>query len=123
MSRPLDVTRRPGPRVADPSEGPPGPHPPPSLALRVIPIRYLAARASTMDSYDSHRSNVPARLAAQRPVVPATVRPPGELQESAMPSPISLRVALRGVRRYWWMILTLWIVGSAGLWAAIYMRV
>ena len=35
-----------------------------------------------------------------------------------MPSPISLRVALRGVRRYWWMILMLWVVGSAGLWAA-----
>jgi capsular exopolysaccharide synthesis family protein len=37
-----------------------------------------------------------------------------------MPSPISLRVALRGVRRYWWMILMLWVVGSAGLWAVIY---
>src|SRR5579871_6102074 len=73
-----------------------------------------------MDTFDSHRSNVPARLAAQRPVVPATMRLSGGLQESAMPSPISLRVALRGVRRYWWMILMLWVVGSAGLWAVIY---
>ena len=36
---------------------------------------------------------------AQRPVVPATIRSSGDLQESAMPSPISIRVALRGVRR------------------------
>src|SRR3954469_5815384 len=73
-----------------------------------------------MDTYDSHRSNVPARLVAQRPLVPATLRLSGGLQESAMPSPISIRVAIRGVRRYWWMILMLWVVGSAGLWALIY---
>ena len=68
-----------------------------------------------MDTFDSYRSNVPARLAAQRPVVPAAIRHSGGLEESAMPSPISLRVAIRGVRRYWWMILMLWVAGSAGL--------
>jgi succinoglycan biosynthesis transport protein ExoP len=73
-----------------------------------------------MDTFDSHRSNVPARLAAQRPVVPATIRHAGDLQESAMPSPITLRVALRGVRRYWWMILMLWVVGSTGIGIVIY---
>ena len=76
-----------------------------------------------MDTFDSHRSNVPARLAAPRPVVPATLRHSGGLPESATPSPISLRVALRGARRYWWLVLMLWVVGSAGLGAAIYLKV
>ena len=76
-----------------------------------------------MDTFDSRRSTVPARLAAQRPVVPATIRQSGGLPEAATPSPLSLRVALRGARRYWWLVLMLWVVGSAGIGAVVYLKV
>ena len=75
-----------------------------------------------MDTFDTPRSSVPARMAShsQRPVVPATIRNSGGLPEVATASPLSIRVAVRGVRRYWWLVLMLWVVGSAGLCAAIY---
>ena len=59
-------------------------------------------------------------MASQRPVVPATIRNSGGLPEVATASPLTIRVAVRGVRRYWWLILMLWVVGSTGLCAAIY---
>src|SRR4051812_14707336 len=76
-----------------------------------------------MDSFDSPRSTVPARMASQRPVVPAMVRNSGGLSEVAPPSPLSIRVAVRGVRRYWWLILMLWVVASTGIGALIYLNV
>ena len=38
-------------------------------------------------------------------------------------SPISVRAVLRASRRYWWLILALWTVGSAGMGAAVYLKV
>ncbi len=74
-----------------------------------------------MDTFDSPRSSVPARLPGHR-VAPPAHRYGPDSNESA-PSPISLRVAFRGARRYWWLVLTLWAIGSAGLGAAIYLKV
>ena len=76
-----------------------------------------------MDTFDSRRSTVPARMAAQRPLAPATIRPSAGLPEAAHASPISLRVAIRGARRYWWLVLMLWTVGSAGVGAGVYLKV
>jgi len=76
-----------------------------------------------MDTYDSHRSTVPARLAGQRPLAPASIRTPGGLPEAASASPLSLRIAVRGARRYWWLVLMLWTVGSAGIGAVVYLKV
>ena len=75
-----------------------------------------------MDTHDSPRSFVPARLPAQRSAAPLAARF-GAAQAEAAPSPISIRVALRGARRYWWLILALWAVGSAGVGAAVYLKV
>jgi capsular exopolysaccharide synthesis family protein len=74
-----------------------------------------------MDTFDSHRSTVPARMPPPRPGVPAS-RPTAGLPEAAA-SPLSIQVALRGARRYWWLVLMLWIVGSVGLSAVIYVKV
>ena len=74
-----------------------------------------------MDTFDSHRSTVPARLPALRPGSSA-LRTTTGLPETAV-SPLSIRVALRGARRYWWLVLALWIVGSVGISAVIYMKV
>ncbi len=74
-----------------------------------------------MDTFDSHRSTVPARMPAPRPGVPAH-RPSAGLPE-ATSSSLSIRVALRGARRYWWLVLMLWIVGSVGISGIIYMKV
>ncbi|WP_435011793.1 polysaccharide biosynthesis tyrosine autokinase (plasmid) [Tundrisphaera lichenicola] len=73
-----------------------------------------------MDTFDTPRSSVPARMASQRPIVPVTIRNSGGLPEVATASPLSVRVAVRGVRRYWWLVLMLWVVGSAGVCAAVY---
>ena len=75
-----------------------------------------------MDTYDSPRSSVPARMPASRG--PASLAPRfGSPQPESAPSPISIRVALRGARRYWWLVLALWAVGSAGIGAVIYKKV
>lgn len=75
-----------------------------------------------MDTFDSYRSSVPARLPASRS---GALAPRGSsgLPEASPQSPLSLRVALRGARRYWWLVLMLWVVGSAGIGAAIYLKV
>jgi polysaccharide biosynthesis transport protein len=75
-----------------------------------------------MDTFDSYRSTVPARLPAPRPGAPG-LRASSGLPEPASLSPLSIRTALRGARRYWWLVLMLWVVGSAGIGAAIYMKV
>ena len=75
-----------------------------------------------MDTYDSPRSSVPARLPAIRTSGQLAPRF-GTPQPESAPSPISLRVALRGARRYWWLVLSLWLVGSAGLGAVIWKNV
>ncbi len=40
-----------------------------------------------------------------------------------VPSPISIKAVLRASRRYWWLILALWTVGSAGIGAGVYLKV
>jgi len=74
-----------------------------------------------MDTFDSPRSSVPARLPGHR-VTPPAQRFNADQNDSA-PSPISLQVAVRGVKRYWWLVLALWAVGSAGVGAGIYLKV
>ena len=75
-----------------------------------------------MDTFDSHRSTVPARLPGPRPGTSA-LRTSAGTSVASTPSPLSIRVALRGARRYWWLVLMLWLVGSAAVGAAIYMNV
>ncbi len=74
-----------------------------------------------MDTFDSPRSSVPARLPGQR----ANMLAPrfGGSRDDPAPSPLSIRVALRAVKRYWWLVLALWVVGSAGIGAGIYLKV
>jgi succinoglycan biosynthesis transport protein ExoP len=76
----------------------------------------------TMDSFDSYRSSVPARLPANRSGSPV-LRASSGLPEAASHSPLSIRIVLRGARRYWWLVLMLWLVGWAGLSAAIWLKV
>jgi succinoglycan biosynthesis transport protein ExoP len=75
-----------------------------------------------MDSFDSYRSSVPARLPANRSGSPV-LRASSGLPEAASHSPLSIRIVLRGARRYWWLVLMLWLVGWAGLSAAIWLKV
>ena len=75
-----------------------------------------------MDSFDSYRSSVPARLPASRSGSPS-LRASSGLPEAASQSPLSIQVVFRGARRYWWLVLMLWIVLSAGIGAGIYLKV
>ena len=75
-----------------------------------------------MDTFDSYRSSVPARMPAPRPGA-LGVRSPSGLPEATSTSPLSVRTILRGTRRYWFLVLMLWIVGSAGIGALVYMKV
>jgi capsular exopolysaccharide synthesis family protein len=75
-----------------------------------------------MDSFDSYRSSVPARLPASRSGS-SVLRSSSGLPEAASHSPLSIKVVFRGAKRYWWLVLMLWVVGSAGLGAAIYLKV
>jgi polysaccharide biosynthesis transport protein len=75
-----------------------------------------------MDSFDSYRSSVPARLPANRSGSPA-LRASSGLPEAASHSPLSVRIVLRGARRYWWLVLMLWLVVTSGLSAAIWLKV
>jgi capsular exopolysaccharide synthesis family protein len=75
-----------------------------------------------MDSFDSYRSSVPARLPGNRSGSPA-LRTSSGLPEAASQSPLSIRIVLRGARRYWWLVLMLWVVGSAGFGAVFYLKI
>src|SRR4051794_36707772 len=75
-----------------------------------------------MDSHDLPRSLVPARLPSSRSLPGLAGRPISGVPDVA-PSPQILRITARGARRYWWLVLALWVVGSGGLAAGIYLRV
>jgi capsular exopolysaccharide synthesis family protein len=75
-----------------------------------------------MDSFDSYRSSVPARLPANRSGSPS-LRASSGLPEATSHSTLSIRTVLRGARRYWWLVLMLWVVASAGIGAGIYLKV
>jgi succinoglycan biosynthesis transport protein ExoP len=75
-----------------------------------------------MDTFDSHRSTLPARIPGARPGSQA-LRRTAETSAGATASPLSLRVVLRGARRYWWLVLMLWMVGSALIGVAVYLNV
>ena len=61
-------------------------------------------------------------MPSQRVVSLASHHHEGAANESG-PSPISFRAILRASRRYWWLILALWTVGTTGLGVAVYLRV
>lgn len=75
-----------------------------------------------MDTFDYQRSSVPARMPAQRASTLSPQRHDGHSHDHA-PSPLSVKSVLRASRRYWWLILALWTVGSAGIGAAVYVRI
>ena len=75
-----------------------------------------------MDTFDSYRSTVPARLPGLRPGTSA-LRTTAGTPAASPPSPLSVQVVLRGARRYWWLVLMLWLVGSAAVGAAVYLNV
>ena len=75
-----------------------------------------------MDTFDYQRSSVPARMPSPRVTAAAVQRFEGDSSEHT-PSPISIRAVFRASRRYWWLILALWIVGSAGIGAGVYLKV
>lgn len=75
-----------------------------------------------MDSFDYQRSAVPARLSSQRIAPNSPQRFEGSASEAG-PSTLSVKAVLRAARRYWWLILALWTVGSAGVGAGVYLKV
>ena len=75
-----------------------------------------------MDTFDYQRSSVPARMPAQRASALSPQRPEGHSHDH-VPSPLSVKAVLRASRRYWWLILALWTVGSAGIGAGVYVRI
>ena len=75
-----------------------------------------------MDTFDYQRSSVPARMPSQRGGALTPQRFEGTSSESA-PSALSVKAVLRASRRYWWLILALWTVGTAGIGALVYIRV
>jgi polysaccharide biosynthesis transport protein len=77
-----------------------------------------------MDTFDSRRPTVPARLPGARPGSQALRTTAGmPAANQAASSPLSLRVVVRGARRYWWLVLMLWLVGSTSIGVAIYLNV
>jgi capsular exopolysaccharide synthesis family protein len=75
-----------------------------------------------MDTFDSPRSSLPARLPTSRAVAPRGPQVGGALVESA-PSAVSLQVAFRGARRYWWLVLILWVIGTSAAATGIYLKI
>ena len=75
-----------------------------------------------MDTFDYQRSSVPARMPASRPVAVPAHRFESSAGEGQT-STLSVRAVLRASRRYWWLILALWIVGSGGVGALVYLKV
>ena len=77
-----------------------------------------------MDTFDSRRPTVPARLPGTRPGGQALRTTSGMPAVSTpSPSPLSLRVVVRGARRYWWLVLMLWLVGSTSIGVLIYLNI
>ena len=76
-----------------------------------------------MDSHDLPRSLVPARVPQVRTQPGVMAWPTPAAQPAPSPSPQILRTTMRGIRRYWWLVLGLWTLGSAGLAAVILMKV
>jgi polysaccharide biosynthesis transport protein len=75
-----------------------------------------------MDTFDSRRSTVPARLPGVRPGSQALRTTAGMPTASPM-SALSLRIVVRGARRYWWLVLMLWLVGSTSIGVVVYLYV
>jgi len=75
-----------------------------------------------MDSFDSRRSTVPARLPGPRPGT-QVIRASAGLPAASPPTTLSVRVVVRGARRYWWLILMLWTVFSASIGVVIYLNI
>ncbi len=73
-----------------------------------------------MESIDSNEPRLPARLPTPRPdyIAPARALPDEAPQRS-----ISVRTAVRGVVRYRWLVLVLWLIATPALVAAIYTKV
>lgn len=64
-----------------------------------------------MDSRDSSEPKLPARLAP--PVRPLALAPARPAATAELPSPLNVRLVTRGLARYWWQVLALWVVGSS----------
>ena len=75
-----------------------------------------------MDTFDSRRSTVPARLPGARPGSLA-LRTSAGMPASGPATTLSMRVVVRGARRYWWLVLMLWVVGSASIGILIYLNI
>jgi polysaccharide biosynthesis transport protein len=75
-----------------------------------------------MDTFDSRRSTVPARLPGARPGSQA-LRTSAGMPASGPATTLSLRVFVRGARRYWWLVLMLWLVGSTSIGIVIYLNI
>ena len=73
-----------------------------------------------MDTHDSHKTNLPARFS--RPDLPA-VAADRDLAVESPRSIISVRMVVRGLMRYWWQMLAMWLVASAAILSVVYMRV
>ena len=73
-----------------------------------------------MDTRDSQEPKLPARLAASR-AVPSSVREPSPEPQAAQA--VNFRVLLRGITRFWWQILTAWVIGSTVLVTLVYTQV
>jgi succinoglycan biosynthesis transport protein ExoP len=75
-----------------------------------------------MDTFDSRRSTVPARLPGARPGSQA-LRTSAGLPASSPGMTLSLRTVVRGACRYWWLILMLWVVASTSIGIMIYLNI
>ncbi|MGE5754394.1 MAG: polysaccharide biosynthesis tyrosine autokinase [Planctomycetaceae bacterium] len=73
-----------------------------------------------MDTRDSHEPKLPARLSPSRPLPPQVKGPEPEGRAGKT---LSYRIMLRGITRYWWQILAIWVTGSMALVALVYSRV
>jgi polysaccharide biosynthesis transport protein len=73
-----------------------------------------------MDTRDSHEPKLPARLSPSRPSSPQVKESAPESRAVKM---LSSRVILRGIARYWWQILMIWVLGSTALAALVYAQV
>ena len=76
-----------------------------------------------MDTFDSRRPTVPARLPGNRPGSQALRTTSSGTPAASQASSLSLRVVVRGARRYWWLVLMLWLVGSTSIGVLIYMNI